>query len=260
MSNKALYELAMKELDGGKDEALWIKALVKSDGDEARARLDYVRLRVEELENSQIVKNNVQENENFSQILKKQYIKFYGDYADSAMEKCREIVKANKSKGLVFDVFINSESMLCAPSIDGTINWGNALIVATGPVGILTAGLVGSSANVISNVLNQNKGLKQKVVQNLDKVIVIDLTNCTLRAKEVKTGWDLLGGIWETHIQISGNCALDGGVRPLGMSFSIEGRTTQGTKLRPKNNVLRQICQTLHKEYPSILEDTNASW
>lgn len=37
MSNKALYEIAMKELDGKKDETLWMMALVATGGDEFEA-------------------------------------------------------------------------------------------------------------------------------------------------------------------------------------------------------------------------------
>ena len=50
--NKALYEIAMKELDGKKDETLWMMALVATGGDEFEARIEYVKLRVNELGNS----------------------------------------------------------------------------------------------------------------------------------------------------------------------------------------------------------------
>ena len=49
-ADEAIYEAAMKELDGGERRSgVWAKALAESDGDEAKAKARYIQYRVQQI-------------------------------------------------------------------------------------------------------------------------------------------------------------------------------------------------------------------
>lgn len=55
MSNERFYEIALQEFEnGGADAGLLAKAFVKSNGDESRKKIEYIKLRVTQLENEKI--------------------------------------------------------------------------------------------------------------------------------------------------------------------------------------------------------------
>ena len=269
ISNKSLYDDALKELDGKRDEALWIKSIVECDGDEGEARISYVKWRVKELSGLEDSGNDVvadecneeEKNVGFTQILEKGGLNFFGDYAVEIRARARAIVNAKKHKSLVYDVFVSPELMVCGPSIFGSsVNWWGALSVLTGPAGMLAAGLVGESARILGSINAKEKPLNNMQILNLEKFIVFDLSGCTLRAKEVKTSWDLTGGIWETHVHISCRWMIDGIVKPVGVGFYFDGRTTKGSKAKPKNNMLPLICKMINRSIPEIPEDRDPFW
>jgi hypothetical protein len=57
MGDEGLYLKAMEEVESGKnDSALWAKALTLADGNQEKAKYQYIKLRVEQLSEQNEIK------------------------------------------------------------------------------------------------------------------------------------------------------------------------------------------------------------
>lgn len=274
MSDKEFYQIAFNELEESKDQALWLKSIVGCSGDEQKAKLMYVKLRVEELTtetaNGQFrielpsLKTQSHDQQKSKDLI--QYEKgisgyFGGSLCDSVGDRFCQIVKAKASTDVLCSIYVNEEAVVISPvAKNGSGSWaltGMILSGGSGAIGVL--GLAAGKA--LWHAFHQTKA--ESVIElpaHLQDILMIDAKSIELTAYDYRSSWDFGGGEWETRIRLVGDAIFNGVKGTGGLIFAYEGKTYDRSFMAKANGKVPELAKLLGIPVPNIPKETKFIW
>ncbi len=274
MNDKLLYEQALKDFEQSRDDALWLKSVVECAGDEVKAKLLYLKLRVEELSaisattatGSAEIRNKepiMATQENSGELVKfGEQISLYvgGTLAGLVEDRFSQIVKAKTFDAVLCDLYVNRKVILVTPAAKDRSSLALAGLILTGGTGAL--GALGMAAGMAFGEIFQNRqadGVKS-LIKNLTDTIIIDASSVELGAYDYRRTWDLAGGEWETRISVKGKAIFNGIEGGIALVFAFEGKTYERSFLCKANNKVPELAKMINKPVPNILKGSKFLW
>jgi hypothetical protein len=263
MSDKSIYEIALQDFELNRDESLWLKSKVECLGDEERAKYLYIKLRVEELNSTNLpsIQPKLEGNdEKLIHFLNKQSVLIEGSLEKSIQSKFCEIINTKKFDKVLCDLFLNSNLILLMPSGKDRSGFGIAGLFLTGGSGL--AGAIGLAAgNAIGKVFNSKQNfISDEIQKDFENVLIINSRAVSLDAYDYRTSWDLAGGEWQTRVRLQGEGIFNGTKGDVSLVFTFDGKTYERSFLVKANNKVPELANALSIPIPQIKQETKFKW